>query len=451
MPRHSPAATRHSALSQRLIQFFYNSIFPIAFLLFLPFYLPRMLRRGGYQTQFSQRLGFFDQATIDRIGKKRFWIHAVSVGEVFIALKFITQFQQRNPDAKFILSTTTTTGLNIAQQHASQSLEVIANPIDFFLVSRYVIKLFQPAALLMVEGDIWPERLLFAKKKKIPTALITARLSPRSEHRFRQFKKIIIPIFNTVNLITLPSQHDQERWLSLGIDAQRLHITGNIKFDQQTANATKEPVDAVEVFSTLGWNKNDPVLLGGSLHPGEEEVLMNAWIQLRKRFPSLRLIVAPRHVERRNEILTLFTKQNIRVTLRSEKIISHFSDVLILDTTGELNSWYKITSVVFIGKSLGLGKACGGQNPVEPLVLGRPVLVGPSMEKFEPLFSELRKANGLITVCNAEEIVAATEKLLLDPETASSLVMRGLQTLQPHQGATERTCALVEELMLEET
>ena len=455
-------------MQQRFLRLLYNLLFPIAFLFFLPFYLPRMLRRGGYRNNFFQRLGFFDQATIARIGKKRLWLHAVSVGEIFIALKFIKQFQQRNPNAKFILSTTTTTGLEIAQQHASPSLEPIANPIDFFPISYHSINLFQPAALIMVEGDVWPERLLLCKKKKIPTAIITARLSPRSEARFQKFRKMIAPIFNTIDLMTLPSQHDQERWLALGSDPQRLRVVGNIKFDQQQTGvrvrflikpeslvaenisfyqeSNPDPIFA-EAFFALGWDKNDPVLLGGSLHAGEEEVLLEAWLQLRNRFPRLRLIVAPRHVERRNEILALFTKHNITAILRSEKLAPPFSDVFILDTTGELNSWYAVATVVFMGKSLGLGNACGGQNPVEPLALGRPVLVGPSMEKFEPLISELRKANGVITVSNAEEIAMATEKLLLDPEAASNIVARGLQTLEQHQGATERTCVLIEELI----
>lgn len=408
-----------------------------------------MFRRGGYRNQFLQRLGIFDQQTKARIGKGRLWIHATSVGETFIALKFINLFQKRNPEALFLLSVTTTTGLTIAQQQAGLTLEVITNPLDFFFITRRIINVFQPSALIMVEGDVWPERLLYCKKKNIPTAIITARLSPRSESRFLQFRKIIKPLFNTIDLIAVPSSYDQKRWESLGIDSSHLCITGNIKFDQQMHHCITPPPDFAAVFSSLGWDKKDPVLLGGSVHAGEEEVLITAWLQLRLRFPNLRLIIAPRHVERRQEILVLFKKESLSAALRSEKTATSHYDAFILDTTGELTSWYTLATMVFIGKSLGLGNARGGQNPVEPLTLGRPVLVGPSMEKFEPLISELRKAEGVITVKDAAEIATAVEELLLAPEKASTLIQQGLETLAHHQGATEKTCKLIEELLLE--
>lgn len=404
-----------------------------------------MLRRGGYHNQFFQRFGIFDKTTIKRIGQGRLWIHATSVGETFIALKFIKLFQERNPQAHFLLSITTTTGLEIAQQQASSSLEVIANPIDFSFTTHRIINLFHPSALIMVEADVWPERLFYCKKKGIPTAIITARLSPRSESRFLQFRKIIQPLFNSIDLIAVPTTYDEKRWESLGINPSHLKITGNIKFDQHFDHEITPPEDLLQVFSSLGWNKSDPVLLGGSLHAGEEEILTQAWLQLRKRFPNLRLIIAPRHVERRQEIVSLLQKYQLSIALRSEQTITP-SDVFILDTTGELVSWYTIATIVFIGKSLGVNGAYGGQNPVEPLSLDRPVLTGPFMEKFEPLISELRSADGVITVKHADEIAIQAEQLLLSPEKASTLVKQGLETLHHHQGSTGRTCELIEEL-----
>ena len=328
-------------------------------------------------------------------------------------------------------------------------MEPIANPVDFFFISNKVIALLQPAALIMVEGDVWPQRLFHCKGSNIPTAIITARLSPRSEGRLKCFRWITAPFFNTIDLIALPSEKDRERWVSIGIDPMHLNVTGNIKYDQQAVSSVKPPADVDAVFSSLGWKREDPVLLAGSTANIEEEkIILEAWLQLRQRFPHLRLIMAPRHVERRDEVRILFHQFNVKVALRSEQEkTAGDCEALILDTTGELNSWYTVATVVFIGKSLGVGTAHGGHNPVEPLVLGKPVLVGPSMENFEPLISELLAAQGVLLVKNREEIAQTTEQLLLHPDRTSTLVQHGLRALEQHQGSTDRTCVLIEELL----
>ena len=427
----------------KLFQLFYNLFFPLGLIIILPQYLPRMFKRGGYQDQFSQRLGIFDKATRNRIGQGRIWVHAVSVGEVLIALKFINRWKEKNPEARFLLSTTTATALLIANKQASDWLEPISNPIDFFFITNKLVNQFQPAALVMVEGDVWPQRLFYATQKKIPTALLTARLSPRSEGRMKRFRWLIKPFFNQLDLITLPSAKDQERWLSLGINASRLKITGNMKYDQDGIPVALYPSDADQVFKSLGWEKTDPVFFAGSTHNlEEEEILLRAWLDLRKKFSNLRILIAPRYVERRQELLGLFEKYHIAAALRSKKI-EKCTDAFILDTTGELNSWYSVATFVFVGKSLEVGGAHGGHNPVEPLALKKPVLVGPSMETFEPLISDLRQVRGVTEVNNQHEIVEIAEYFLLHPKEATASVERGLSTLQDHQGSVERTCELL--------
>lgn len=431
-----------------ILLFFYNLLFPLVFLFVLPAYLPRMFRRGGYKNRFLQRLGIFDQQTAKRLGKGRLWVHAVSVGEVFIALKFIRRFKERHPEARFFLSITTTTGLEIAEKEASDWLEPIANPIDFFLISNYLLAHFQPSALITVEGDLWVQRLFHAKKRGIPTALISARLSKRSESRFQQFRSIITPVFNALDFSGYPSLQDEERWRAIGIHPARSTVTGNIKFDQEGVAPVVPPADLSEVFASLGWSAHDPVFLAGStFHITEEEVVINAWLSLRERFPHLRLILAPRHAERRQEICALLQKHQLTGALRSEKNSATSADVFLLDTTGELQSWYLAATVIFIGKSLGVEKARGGQNPVEPLVLGRPVLVGPFMDNFQPVTAQLLAARGILEVKNAEEMAVVTERLLLSPKEAGALVQRGIHVLKQDQGATERTCAALEELL----
>lgn len=431
----------------KLLQFFYNLFFPLFFIFLLPSYLPRMLRRGGYRECFSQRFGIFSRNTVARIGHGRLWIHAVSVGEVFIALKFIRHFRGRNPDARFILSITTTTGLEIARQEASSWLEPIANPLDFFFITNTLFDRFKPAALIMVEGDIWVQRLWHCQKRGVPTAIISTRLSTRSEERFRKVRHIVAPVFNLLDFIGFPSIKDQERWNQLGIYGRDSSVTGNIKFDQLSGMHVIPPKDQQEIFSSLGWNNQDSILLAGSTSDlGEEEEVLKAWLLLRSEFPTLRLVIVPRHAERRHEIGALFKKYGIQLASRSHVSLEP-SEALLLDTTGELKSWYTLASVIFIGKSLGMGTARGGQNLVEPLALGRPVLVGPFMGNFEPLTSNLLQAQGIILVKNGEEIATATKQLLLHPEEAASMVERGCQLLRADQGATERTCLCIERLL----
>jgi 3-deoxy-D-manno-octulosonic-acid transferase len=430
------------------LQFCYNLFFPIVFVIILPSYLPRMFRRGSYGLQFFQRLGIFDSTTRTHLGTGRIWVHAVSVGEILIALKWIRCWKEKHPEAHFILSTTTTTALAIAKKQASDWLEPIANPIDFFWISNSFINRFAPSALIMVEGDVWPQRLFYCQKKNIPTAIVTARLSPRSERRLKRFRWIIGPFFNLFNLITLPSAKDQQRWISLGVNPALLKITGNMKYDQQGVSLAEPPKDVDAIFENLGWEKNDLIFLAGSTdNLEEEEILVKAWLALKKKIPQLRFIIAPRYVERRQELVSFFEKQHISTILRSKQPTGH-AEVLILDTTGELNSWYMMATLVFVGKSLGVGTAHGGHNPVEPLVLRRPVLVGPSMENFEPLISELLQARGVTEVSSEEEIIRVAERFLVSPEEAAASVERGLQALKKHQGSMDRTCDLLEQLFL---
>lgn len=431
----------------KFVPFLYNLFFPLALILILPSYLPRMFRRGGYHGTFFQRFGFFDRVTQERIGHGRIWIHAVSVGELFIALKFINNFHERHPEARFILSVTTTTGLEIAHKEASLWLEPIASPLDFFFITNQFLARFEPSALIMVEGDLWPQRLWHCKKQGIPTAMISARLSQRSEKRFGIFARIIAPLFNLLDFIGFPSSSDQERWNHLGIYGQSSLVTGNLKFDQVTAVPVLLPKNQEVIFASLGWSKEDLVFLAGSTTClAEEEEIVQAWLSLKADFPRLRLVMVPRHAERRHELVTLFQKYQIHLTLRSITPLLP-SDVLLLDTTGELQSWYRMASVVFMGKSLGMVGARGGHNLVEPLMLGRPVLVGPCMDNFEPLTSNLLHAQAIMLVHDKQEIVAAIKNVLLYPQAAASMVERAFELLQEDQGSIERTSRCIEKIL----
>ena len=420
---------------KRITLFLYNLLFVPILLILLPGYLTRIRRRGGYGNKALQRFGIFDASALARIGTGRIWLHAVSVGEVGIALKLAREYRHRNPAARFLLSTTTSTGLAIVEKSSSEWLEPIANPVDFPVITSRLVRRLKPSALLMVEADLWPNRIAACKAQEIPVALLNARLSPRSEKRFRMVRPFTAPFFNQLNLITLTDPGDVARWISLGVNKELLHLTGNIKHDAPISAGTIPEGDA-----------SDPMLLAASTHAGEEREVAAAWLTLRKDFPRLRLIIAPRHAERRSKVRTALESIGISCRLRSEG--AEISDVpLLLDTTGELSRWYPKATVVFVGKSLSLSVNHGGQNMIEPLQAGAPVLFGPYTGNFEPLATHLCEAGAAIRVNDHRQIVDAVLSLLGNDVKRSSMITAATGVLQPHQGATIRNCELVERLL----
>lgn len=415
-----------------ITRYLYNLLFLPILLILLPGYLIRIRKRGGYGNKAPQRFGIFDKATSERIGIGRIWIHAVSVGEVGIAMKFAGEYRRKDPTARFLISTTTSTGLAILDRSASDWLEPIANPIDLPILTSRLVRRLRPAALLMVEADLWPNRIAAGKRLGIPVALINARLSTRSQKRFRMARFFTAPFFNQLDLITLTDPEDQPRWISLGVSPKILKLTGNIKHDSP------------EEKGTLPRGEN--ILLGASTHAGEEKELALAWLALKTEFPDLRLVITPRHVERRAEIRTELKGLGVACRLRSEGA-DLSEEPLLLDTTGELSSWYPRATVVFVGKSLPSSVNHGGQNMIEPLQAGAPVLFGPHTGNFEPLATRLCETGAAIRVANANEIVSAVRSLLGNESKRSAMITAATNLLLPHQGATDRNCELVQKLL----
>lgn len=416
----------------RVTLFLYNLLFLPALLLLLPGYLLRIRKRGGYGHKAAQRLGLLDRETLGRIGMGRIWIHAVSVGEVGIALKFIREFHRIHPDARFLVSSTTSTGLAILERSSSPWLEPIANPVDFPVITGRLLRRLRPSALLFVEADLWPNRVAAAKKLGIPVVLLNARLSCRSERRFRMLGPFACAWFNQLDLITLSDDEDRDRFLSLGIRPDILRVTGNIKHDSPCTP----------------WSPQTemPLLLAASTHAGEEEEIAKAYLALQNEHPDLRLVIAPRHAERRQEIRQVLAALGLPCHFRSEGG-SPSADPLLLDTTGELYSWLPGATVVFVGKSLPNSVNKGGQNMIEPLQAGAPVLIGPHTGNFEPLATHLCKAGAAIRVIDHREIVAAVRSLLAADANRAAMITAANDVLKPHQGAARRNCGLIERLM----
>ncbi|TMP92316.1 MAG: glycosyltransferase [Verrucomicrobia bacterium] len=438
-----------------MIRFVYNLFWPIGLLFFLPGYLLKMVRRGGYRKKFGQRLGIYDRdlrARLSRSNEKgSTWLHAVSVGEVMIALKLVQQLRTLEPDVHCVLTTTTTTGFALANKNALRRIEVMYTPLDFWPVMRRAFSVIRPTRIVLVEAEIWPNLAAEAHARRIPLVLVNARLSPRSERRFRQFQFLVAPTFRLLDLVCVQEPEDVDRWHRLGVERSRIKYTGSIKYDPADFDYTAEAQGPGGVVATSpGYvlpvlSLERPVLFGGSTHRGEEEILTRAFLNLRQKFPSLCLFIAPRHVERVQQIRAQLEalSLDVRVASRVAGDNETKADCVLLDRTGELQRWYSIATVVFIGKSL---TAHGGQNPVEPILAGKPVIFGPHMENFATLARTLVSKNGAIQVSDIDSLERAVDNLLRDSETRQRLVQSAREVLNQHRGATARAAALIADL-----
>src|SRR5580704_7512105 len=429
-----------------MIRFIYNLFWPIGLLCFLPGYLVKMIRRGGYGEKFGQRLGIYDRELRVRLSKqKSTWLHAVSVGEVNVALKLANSLRALEPDLHCVLTTTTTTGLALASKNAPAWIEVMYTPLDYWPIMLRAFAVIRPTRIVLVEAEVWPNLVALAHEGRIPTILVNARLSPRSERRFRRFRFFVVPTFRLLDLVCAQEPDDVDRWVAIGVARDRIRAVGSIKYDPNGRDQTAEAQETAQTTRVIDANQRRPVLFGGSTHRGEEEILARIFLRLRQQFSLLRLFIAPRHVERLREIRAQLAALPLRVALASEVAVDRESDAdcFLLDTTGELQRWYRIATIVFIGKSL---TAQGGQNPVEPIMAGKPVVFGPHMENFATLAKALVRKNGAIQVRDVDSLEMTIAGLLRDNDARQRLLQNAHDVLSEHHGATARAAVLIHEL-----
>ncbi|MDD2708214.1 MAG: 3-deoxy-D-manno-octulosonic acid transferase [Verrucomicrobiae bacterium] len=413
----------------------YEILFWMGLALAAPFYLLRMRRRGGYARDFMERFGVFSREKAGRLRDlKPVWLHAVSVGEVDLALQLIEQLRSRPDCPPLALSTTTSTGHAMAAKKLPPNVPLFYYPLDSRFCFGRVHRLLQPRAFVLVEAELWPGHLRFCAQRGVPMALINARLSNRCLPRYRRFRWFLEPGFAGFKLVTLQCQADRERLGGLGFPGSALQVAGCLKYD------TAHGVDAARrerLLNDFGFFEKRPVWLAGSTHPGEEELAVDIYHRLREKRPSLVLALAPRHAERAGQILTMTRERGLRMARRSKlSEAGGEMDGMVLDTTGELKYLYERADVIFMGKSL-LGQ--GGQNIIEPAVLGKPIVFGPHMENFPVVTADFLEAGAAIQVSDAAGLERETARLLDDPAARQRLGENARAVVQAKRGAMERT------------
>lgn len=420
----------------------YNLLLPVIFVVMLPYFLLRMCRRGGYAKGFMQRLGWYDAEILAQLkGRSRIWIHAVSVGETYVALRFMDEFRQVEPAASFVMSVNTSTAHTLARKSLPTGDVLIYFPVDFPVVIRRILRLVRPRMLILTECEFWPNLIRMSKAEGIPVMLINGRLSDKSFRGYFRYRGLFTPVLRMIDCLCLQGGRDRDRYLKLGVDPQRGHDVGNAKYDV----ALGEPgslAKASAILGSAGMSSDDLILLGGSTWPGEEAVLLDFFIDARNRYPGLKLVLVPRHAERRDEVVAEIKRRGVSFAQRSKVMDSvprEDSDVLLVDTTGELKHLYTASSVVFVGKSL---TQHGGQNVIEPAACGKAIVVGPNMENFVDIVRDFLTQDALIQVPSGQALIAALDKLLSDSEMRRVMGGRAASVVEKNRGSIQRTVAL---------
>lgn len=420
------------------VRVLYNLLLPVFCVLAAGPWLVRMARRGGLSKQLWERLGFYDGPPELECGGG-VYVHAVSVGEVVMALKMIRQWQKVDPDETFVLAATTSTGFQLAVEKAPEKVRVIYSPVDFpFLIHR-LFNRFDPRLVVLVDSEMWLNLLTIADKRGIPVALINARLSPRSARRYAKFKSVTGSMLGLLKLVCAQAEEHRLMWQKIGVREDALAVTGSVKFDGEETGAPPQREEFEEILKDFGAGR--PVVLAASTHAGEEELIARAV----REIPEALSVLLPRHAERRGELKAELERAGFEVVLRSEYEAP--SDparaVFVVDTTGEGWAWTARADLVVIGKSL---LATGGQNPTEAIAAKVPVVCGAHMENFEPLMTELRSAKGVRTVEDGDSLAEVLKDVLENHRERSEMIQRASEVLEGHRGATARTVELLRKL-----
>ena len=423
----------------------YNILFMAGFLLASPYYFYRMQRRGNWQQDFFQRFAKYPPELKQFLTNSHaLWIHAVSVGEVGLCTQLIYALEPRLPNMKIVVSTTTTTGMAELRRRLPTHIGKIYYPIDRSKFVNRALALINPEAIILVEAEIWPNFIWRAKRLAIPLFLANARISDRSFPRYQKFGFLFRELFATFTGVGCQNEEDARRLRAVGCRPEAVHVLGNLKFDAAKLSERRH-LDVAALFRQLGLAEDTLVLVAGSTHSGEEMILENIVRRLRSRFSNLFLVLVPRHAERCHELGRQLRLQGVKFIYRNQihpdtQFQPGELHCLLVNTTGELKFFYEQASVVFVGKSL---TAMGGQNPIEPGLLGKAMVFGPNMQNFADVTRNFLKAGGAVQVRDAPELEQALAKLLADAALRAEMGRHASQVVRENQGAINRTVDMI--------
>ena len=431
--------------------FLYSIVFTLAFLVLLPRFAFDALFKGKYAAGFRQRLGFLPN--FDARGRKVVWLHCVSVGEANAARPLAQQIKHDFPALALIVSTTTRTGQELARTAFAGTADLVFYfPFDWRWTVRRALRRLTPSVVLLMETEIWFNFIREAYKSGARVCIVNGRLSERSLNRYTKIKRFMKRVLGYLDLALMQDKVDATRLMALGARASKVKVTGNLKFDHDLDHAESELT--AEFRKRFGINAEAPLIIAASTHSPEEKWLLDAFNQVWKSSVENlpRLMIAPRHPERFDEVVKVIKNSGFDWVRRSEAESSRdkTAEIILLDSIGELRAAYPLAEIVFVGGSL---IPHGGQSIYEPAAAGRAIVTGPNTANFDAAVKEFLEKEALIQLAPAKDkdpvpkIVDALNDLLADPQRRNSLGTNALVAMKNNRGAVERTVEYIAPLL----
>jgi 3-deoxy-D-manno-octulosonic-acid transferase len=411
-------------------------LFVLAFLC----YIPSLTIRKKWHKGFWDRFGFLPQSLVTELsGHKKIWIHAVSVGEVLAIVDLVKRMAKEHSDCKIICSTVTKTGHKIAMDNLKDVATIIYAPLDFSWVVQKYVRLIDPRIYIATETELWPNLYQCLNENNVPIIQINGRISDKAYNGYRRIKFFTKRILKFVTYFIMQTQTDADRIEDLGASPEKIKVFGNIKFDNVPEINRSE-------LAKLPFAKDD-ILLAGSTHPGEEEIILQAYQQLIKNFPELRLVITPRHVDRSPEIAKIVEAKGFKPILFSamDGQTLNRNSVVVVDMMGQLRNLYALAKIVFIGKTFRVG---GAQNMIEPASFAKAVVVGPQTYNFRDVVKIFLDEEAMLQV--EEEALAGTLlDLLKDDYKRKEIEQKAALIVERYKGATTKTLEVISSLLLQ--
>ena len=416
----------------------YTCLLGILVLLYAPVFVVRRLLTQRTGVGLLQRLGYRSAGLPPG---PRCWIHAVSVGEVMAVIPLVNALRRRWPELHPVVSTVTPTGAQVVRDRLAAATHRYF-PLDFPGAVRRALAAIQPKFFIALETELWPNFLRTLRRRGVPAMIANGRISDRSFRRYRLARPFMQRILAGVTVFAMQSAEDARRIIALGAPPERVVVTGNLKSD-----AVPNEPGAEQLWRRLmGLTGEEPVWIAGSTHRGEEEVLLEAFVGLRRRHPSLVLVLAPRHPERVPEVERLIRGRGLTSVRRTGLPSARDTDaVIVLDTVGELAQLYQLSEVVFVGGSL---VRLGGHNMLEPALRRKPVVFGPHTSNFREGAELLVNAGAALVVSDAKELEGALDRLLSDAGLRTRMGEAAFEAVAGRQGAVLQTLELIERFLM---
>jgi 3-deoxy-D-manno-octulosonic-acid transferase len=430
----------------------YDILLHLSLLLLIPYFLFKMLFVGKYRKGILERFGFIGKEKIKNISHAKVaWLHAVSVGETKAAMPLLKGLKKKYPNLKIVFSCVTPTGNAVAAQEGLAWIDsLIYSPLDFDWVVKRVVKMLRPNVFIVMEKEIWPNVLKILTRNDVPVMVVNGSISDRSFRRYTMFGFFFRRIFKNVSYFLCQTKKDSDKAIALGIESSQVMVIGNIKFDIEPPQWN--PLERDVLLQRLSITAHDRTFVAGSTHEGEEEIVLGIFERLKPEFSNLKLILAPRHPERFDIVEKLIRERGFSIIKRSqesevrsqEKDIK--SEVILVDSMGELCNFYSIATVAFVGGTL---VDIGGHNLLEPAFYKKPVIYGHYLQSYAEMADMLETAGGGIRIDNGEEFLDKVRRLLSDEAYRQRVGNAAYSVVEANKGATEKCLKVLEGLLLE--